>query len=84
MNPSNLAAAWNLASAAEAANLLGADPGTLGASVTAPAQTAREDTTLAEVAADTTGLDRLAAARAQAVANATTTLGATGTTAGGA
>ena len=74
MNPADLASAWNLGSAAEAANLLGADPGALGAVVSAPAQTAREDTTLAEVAADTAGLDRLAAARAQAVANAVTTL----------
>ncbi len=74
MNPADLASAWNLGSAAEAANLLGADPGTLGAVVTTPAQTVRADTTLAEVAADTAGLDRLAAARAQAVANATTTL----------
>jgi hypothetical protein len=76
MNPADLASAWQLGSAAEAANLLGADPGTLGAVVSAPAQTTREDTTLAEVAADTTGLDRLASARAQAVANAATTLGA--------
>jgi len=84
MNPADLAAAWNLGSAAEAANLLGADPGTLGAVASPPAPTTREDTTLAEVAADAAGLGRLAAARVQAVANATTTLGATGTTTEGA
>jgi hypothetical protein len=87
MNPANLAAAWNLSSAGEAADLLGADPGTLGAVATPPAPTTREDTTLAEVAADTAGLARLAAARAQAVANATTTLAAAApetTTPGGA
>jgi hypothetical protein len=85
MNPADLASAWQLASSVEAADLLGADPGTLGAVVSPPAQTTRADTTLAAVAADTAGLDRLAAARAQAVANAATTLGAAApTTPGGA
>ena len=87
MSPADLASAWQLGSPAEAADLLGADPGTLGAVVSAPAQTTRADTTLAAVAADTAGLDRLAAARAQAVANAATTLGAATpgpTTSGGA
>jgi hypothetical protein len=76
LNPAELASAWNLASPTEAANLLGADPGTLGAVVSTPAQTVRVDTTLAQVAADTAGLGRLASARAQAVANATATLSA--------
>jgi hypothetical protein len=43
--------------------------------VTQPAQTVRDDTTLSAVAADTGGLDRLTAARQQAVANAKNTLG---------
>ncbi|MGD0452781.1 MAG: hypothetical protein ABSB69_04230 [Solirubrobacteraceae bacterium] len=77
LNPAHLAAAWNLASDAEAASLLGEDPGTLGAVVATPPQTARADTTLDTVAADTSGLARLAAAREQAIANAKTTLGGT-------
>jgi hypothetical protein len=75
LDSANLAQAWNLASSADAEALLGGDPGTLGAVVTQPAQTVRGDTTLSAVAADTAGLDRLAAARQQAVANAQNTLG---------
>jgi|GEM_PF-1650812 len=75
LDPGNLAAAWNLSSAAAASALLGADPGTLGAVVKPPPQTARVDTTLGAVAADTAGLERLAAARDAARANAVTTLG---------
>jgi hypothetical protein len=75
LNPASLATAWNLGSSAEAVALLGGDPGTLGAVVTEPAQSPRSDTTLGSVAADTAGLDRLAAARQQAIANAETTLG---------
>jgi hypothetical protein len=75
LDSANLAEAWNLASSADAEALLGADPGTLGAVVTQPAQTVRGDTTLSAVAADAEGLDRLAAARQQAVANAQNTLG---------
>jgi hypothetical protein len=75
LDSANLAQAWNLASSADAEALLGGDPGTLGAVVTQPAQTVRGDTTLSAVAADTDGLDRLAAARQRAVANAQNTLG---------
>jgi hypothetical protein len=75
LDPGNLAEAWSLPSSTDAAGLLGADPGTLGAVVSTPAQTARGDTTLGAVAADTAGLERLSSARAQAVSNATTTLG---------
>jgi hypothetical protein len=75
LDSANLAEAWNLASSADAEALLGGDPGTLGAVVTQPAQTVRGDTTLSAVAADTGGLDRLTAARQQAVANAKNTLG---------
>jgi hypothetical protein len=75
LDSANLAEAWNLASSADAEALLGGDPGTLGAVVTQPAQTVRGDTTLSAVAADADGLDRLAAARQQAVANAKNTLG---------
>jgi hypothetical protein len=74
LNPVNAAAAWNV-SAVQATTLLGGDPGTLGIVVDPPAQTARPNTTLGAVAADTAGLDRLSAARTLAVSNATTTLG---------
>ena len=69
----NLQAAWGLASTTHAEQLLGADPEMLGAVVTPPAESARADTTLGAVASDTAALGRLAAARAQAVTNATTT-----------
>ena len=74
LQASNLQAAWGLASTTDAEQLLGADPGTLGAVVTPPAESARADTTLGAVASDTAALERLAAARAQAVTNATTIL----------
>ncbi len=75
LDPANLAAAWDLGSEGEARSLLGGDPGTLGAVVQTPTQTVRANTTLGGVAADAADLDRLASARAQAIANATTTLG---------
>jgi hypothetical protein len=75
LNPTELAAAWQLPSTADAAALLGADPGTLGAPASPPASTPRPDTTITAVAADTTGLARLTAARSQAVDNATALLG---------
>jgi hypothetical protein len=75
LDPGHLAAAWNLPSSTEAANLLGADAGTLGAVVSPPAQTPRGDTSIDAVAADTAGLERLSSTRAQAVTNANTTLG---------
>ncbi len=73
LNAANLASAWQISSA-QAQNLLGADPGSLGAPVTAPPETTRGDTTLGTVAADTAGLTRLSAARTQAVKNAAVTL----------
>jgi len=74
MNPANLQQAWKLSSTAEATAILGGDAGTLGAQVTAPAQTARPNTTIDAVAADTVGLDRLSGFRAQILDNAATTL----------
>jgi len=70
LNATTLAAAWNLASPAQAAALLGGDPGSLGGVVTSEALTTRSDTTLAAVAADAAGLSRLTAARDQAVQSA--------------
>jgi hypothetical protein len=75
LNPTVLATTWQLPSAAAATALLGGDPGTLGTPATPPAQTVRTDTTIDAVAADTAGLDRLSAARNQAIANATALLG---------
>ena len=72
LDPGTLATAWNI-TAAEAATLLG-DPGTLGAVAEPPPASPRGDTTLADVAADTAGLARLAAYRNQAQANAVRTL----------
>ncbi len=69
LNPAPLAAAWQL-NPTDAANLLGGNPGSLGAEVTAPPETVRTDTTLSNVAADTAGLTRLSAARTQTVQNA--------------
>jgi hypothetical protein len=70
LNGTDLAAAWNLTSPADASVLLGADAGTLGAVVPTPAQSIRDDTTLSAVAADRASLDHLSAARTQAAANA--------------
>ncbi|HYK35313.1 hypothetical protein [Alloacidobacterium sp.] len=74
MNPSALQQAWRLTSQQEAAAILGGDAGTLGAQVAAPTQTARPDTTIDAVAADTAGLNRLSGFRAQLLDNAATTL----------
>ena len=76
MAPAALAAAWNL-SATDAAALLGGDGATLGATVTPPAPTPRPDVTLADVAADTSSLDRLGARRDRVVANAKVIAGTT-------
>ncbi len=65
-----LSAAWGLASPAEAESILGGNPATLGAPLTPPAQTPRPNLTLAQVVADTTALNRLAAARARLLQNA--------------
>lgn len=74
MNPAELQQAWKLSSAAEAVSILGGDPGTLGAQVTAPPQTERPNTSIDAVAADTAGLNRLGGFRAQILDNAATTL----------
>lgn len=55
----------------EAKVLLGGDAGVLGSTVSAPPQTSRPDTTLANVASDTAGLSELSAARDLLIANAT-------------
>jgi hypothetical protein len=75
MNPAALQEAWNLPSQDHAVALLGGDPGTLGAQVTAPAQTPRPNTTIDQVAADSAGLARLSGFRAQVLDNTTTSLG---------
>ena len=74
MNPATLQQAWNLSSSQEAVAILGGDPGTLGAQVTAPAQTARPNTTIDAVQKDISGLNRLSGFRAQVLDNATKTL----------
>jgi hypothetical protein len=69
LDPSALAAAWNLTTVAQARSILGSDAGTLGAVVSSPELTPRPDTTLAATAADAAGLARLATARTRAVEN---------------
>ena len=70
MDPQVLSEVWNLASTVEAHALLGGVPSTLGATVVEVPQTPRANTTVQEVAADTTSLDRLAQARNRIVTNA--------------
>lgn len=67
--------AWGLGSPQEALNLLGANPGILGAAVSAPAQTVRNNTTIDTVASDAANLGRLSSARNQAVSNFITRAG---------
>jgi len=74
MDPQVLSRVWELASAVEAQAILGGDPATLGATVPARPQTARPNTTLDQVAADTASLNRLTQARNRIIANATITL----------
>jgi hypothetical protein len=77
MDPQSLSTAWGLASPLEARQLLGGSSGDLnplGASVPAPAQTPRQDTTLEEVAADAGALDHLSATRARLLENTTVKL----------
>jgi hypothetical protein len=69
LQPSQLTQAWNLSSVAEAQALLNGTGGALGAVVPPQSQTARPNTDLNTVAADTAGLDRLRAARAQTIQN---------------
>lgn len=75
LNAAQVAATWQLPSAAAAGALLGGDPSSLGAAVTPPVQTLRVDTTIDAVAADAAGLARLSAARSQTVSNAEAILG---------
>ena len=70
MDPQVLSEVWSLASTVEAQALLGGVPSTLGAPVAEVPQTPRANTTVQEVAADTSSLDRLAQARNRIVANA--------------
>jgi len=74
MNPANLQQAWKLSSVKEAESILGGDAGTLGAEVAAPTVTARADTNIDAVAADTAGLNRLSGFRARVLDNAVTKL----------
>jgi hypothetical protein len=74
MDPQVLSEIWGLASALEAQAILGGDPATLGAVVAEQPQTARPDTTLDTVAADTASLNRLTQARNRILSNATVTL----------
>jgi hypothetical protein len=69
LDPQALQQAWNLSSVNEATGILGGDPGATGASVTAPAQTSRADTTIDAVASDTASLNRLGQMRNQILAN---------------
>jgi hypothetical protein len=73
LNPANLASAWQL-TPTQAENLLGTNAGSLGAQVTVPPETVRVNTSLSDVAADSAGLERLSAARTQAIQNAVITL----------
>ena len=68
-DPAALQEAWGLATPQQAAELLGANPGVLGATVTAPAPTARDNTSIDAVAADTAGLNRLTNARTRTINN---------------
>ena len=62
-------------SQAEAKSLLGGEAGVLGSPVSAPRQTARPNSDLASVAADSAGLSTLTEARDRLVANATSKIG---------
>lgn len=62
-------------SEAEAKSLIGGNAGVLGAAFTAPEQTVRSNTTLAAVAADSTGLSGLTEARDRIITNATAKIG---------
>ena len=67
LDPGLLQQAWNLGSASEANAILGGEPGATGAIVAAPAQTTRTATTIDQVAADTSSLNRLHSFRDQAL-----------------
>lgn len=67
LDPVKLQQTWQLSSESVAAEILGGEPGATGVTVQAPAQTARNATTIAQVAADTASLNRLQSARDQAL-----------------
>ena len=71
MDPQTVSDVWGLAWAVEAQAILGGNPGTLGAVVADPPQTARPNVTLDQVAADTASLNRLGVARDRILNNAT-------------
>lgn len=75
LNPSAVQQTWNLASVDQATEILGGDPAATGAIITAPAQTARPNVTLAQVAADTARLENLTNARGRIIANTQQKLG---------
>jgi hypothetical protein len=68
-NPSAVQKAWNLSSVSEATAILGGDASATGAIVAAPVQTTRAPATLAQVAADTAGLQNLTVARTRVLTN---------------
>jgi hypothetical protein len=74
MDPQSLSTAWGLASPLAAQQILSGNASALGASVAAPAQTPRQNTTLEEVAADAGALDHLTASRARLLENTTVKL----------
>jgi len=75
LNPAAVQDAFQLGSQAEAAAILGANPGALGASVSAPAATPRPATTIDAVATDTAALQNLSTARDRLIANTAQKLG---------
>jgi hypothetical protein len=75
MNPEIVQATYSLGSIQEAQALLGGDPATLGAEVSAPKMTPRPNVTLETVLADTASLDALTQARDRVIENVKTKLG---------
>ena len=75
LNPDAVQKAFQLPSRDAAVAFLGGDAGALGATVTPPAQTTRDATTLEAVAADAASLKHLTDARARTVANTKIKLG---------
>ncbi len=75
LNPQTVATAWGL-TVQDANILLGVKtPGTLGLQIAAAAQTARTNTTLADVLRDQAGLARLSSVRDRKIQNAVIALG---------
>ncbi len=70
MDPQALANTWSLNSPAVAQQILGGEPGILGAPVVTPPQTPRPAATLESVAADTADLARLNSTRDRLIENA--------------